>query len=96
MKLSKILMLIMLLCVVFSGVSFAKSLKGMDETNSSVQLLKQLNNDGIEKRKQDNPIQKPDISSDITRAQGEKDKFYEQKRIAFPSLYGIKDIQEEQ
>lgn len=87
MKLPKILILIMGLCLVFSGVSFAKSFRVMDSSNASVQLLKQLNEEGIEKKKQDTPIEKPDISADTARVKAEKDKFYEQKRIAFPSLF---------
>ena len=83
----KILILIFGLCIVFSGVSFAKSLGGKDSSDSSVLLLRQLNAEGIEKRKLDLPIEKPDISGDTSRVQAEKNKFYEQKKRDFPSLF---------
>ena len=87
MKSTKIFILIFSLCIVFSGVTLAKSHSVMDMSNPSVQLLKQLNDNGAEIRKNDIPIEKPDVSGDISRADAKKQEFYDAKSEAFPSLY---------
>lgn len=81
-------------CIVFSGVTIAKTYSGMDMNNKSVQLLKQLNDNGAELRKNDKLIEKPDISGDINRAQEKKKEFYDAKREAFPSLYPQQNVLE--
>ena len=87
MKTTKILLMIFAFCIVFSGVTIAKTHNGMDMNNDSVRLLKQLNDNGIEVRKNDKKIEKLDVSGDINRAQGKKQEFYDAKKEAFPSLY---------
>ena len=95
MKSTKIFVLIFSFCIVFSGVTFAKTYSGLDMNNKSVQLLKQLNDNGIEVRKNDKVIEKPDVSGDISRAAAKKQEFYDEKKEAFPSLYPQVEIPSE-
>ena len=87
MKTTKILFVIFAFCILFSGVTIAKAYSGMDMNNPSVQLLKQLNDNGVQVRKNDSSVTKPDVSGDINRANEKKKEFYDAKREAFPSLY---------
>ena len=93
MKLSKILLLIFMFCGIFSGVSFSKTLGGMDMSNASIQLLKQLNDNGAEVRKNDTLIEKPDVSADTSRTKAKKQEFYDMRCNSFPSIY-MKDVLE--
>ena len=91
MKLSRILVLLFGLCILFSTVSFAKTRAGMDMSNPSVQLLKKLNDEGKLVRQNDEPVEMPDVSQDTSRAAQKKQEFENAKKEAFPSFYKTVD-----
>ena len=91
MKLSKNLFLLLIITLVISGVSIAKVQSGMNMSSPSIQHLKQLNDMGAEVRKNDVPIEKPDVSGDTSRVKSERQKYYDQRRTSFPSIYGSAD-----
>ncbi|MCR4881210.1 MAG: hypothetical protein K6A44_04580 [bacterium] len=90
MKLSNILVLIFGFCLLFSTVTFARTRSGLDMSSPSVQLLKELNDEGKKLRQNDIPVSMPDVTADTSRAAQKKIEFENTKRVAFPSLYKVK------
>ena len=84
MKVSKILVALFAFCMLFSSVTFAKSKNAMDIKNQSVQLLMQLNEEGLASRKNDVQMEKPDTQADTRRVELLKQKFQQEKAKDFP------------
>ena len=84
MKISKILVALFAFCMLFSSVTFAKSKNALDIKNQSVQLLMQLNEEGLANRKNDVELEKPDTHADTQRVILLKQKFEQEKAEDFP------------
>ena len=85
MKVSKILVALFAFCMLFSSVTFAKSKNAMDIKNQSVQLLMQLNEEGLAVRKNDEQMEKPDTQADTQRVELLKQKYEQERAEDFPN-----------